>query len=74
MSPFGTAQKTHFCCRPGQRSANLSGLRVSENGSIFVPYVGKIRVSERTPDSARQLLQRQLEAVAPGAQVQLLDV
>lgn len=56
---------------PGERRADLSNLRVSEAGSIFVPYVGKIRVADRTPDSARQLLQRQLEAVAPGAQVQL---
>lgn len=56
---------------PGQRTANLTGMRVSESGTIFVPYVGKIRVSDRTPDSARQLLQRQIEAVAPGAQVQV---
>lgn len=56
---------------PGQRSTDLSDLRVSESGSIFVPYVGKVRVADRTPDNARLLLQRQLEAVAPGAQVQL---
>jgi polysaccharide export outer membrane protein len=36
-----------------------------------VPYVGKINVSGRTPDSARQLIQRQLEAIVPSAQVQL---
>ena len=56
---------------PGQRTANLDGMRVSESGSIFLPYVGKIRIAGRTPDSARQLLQRQLEAVVPGSQVQL---
>lgn len=56
---------------PGARSTNLSAVRVSANGTIFVPYVGKIRVADRTPDSARELLQRQLEAVAPGSQVQL---
>jgi polysaccharide export outer membrane protein len=56
---------------PGQRNADLSGLRVSENGSIFLPYVGQVHVADRTPDSARQLLQRQLESVVPGAQVQL---
>lgn len=56
---------------PGTRSTNLSGVRVSESGTIFVPYVGKVRVADRTPDSARELLQRQLESVAPGAQVQL---
>lgn len=56
---------------PGERSTNLTDLRVSSSGSIFVPYVGKIRVADRTPDGARSMLQRQLEAVAPGAQVQL---
>ncbi|MGJ8596831.1 polysaccharide biosynthesis/export family protein [Sulfitobacter sp.] len=56
---------------PGQRSVDLSALRVSENGMIFIPYIGKVRVVDRTPDSARQSLQRQLEAIAPGAQVQL---
>jgi polysaccharide export outer membrane protein len=54
-----------------QRVATLPNIRVSENGSIFVPYVGKVQVSGRTPDSARQLIQRQLEAIVPSAQVQL---
>ena len=54
-----------------QRVATLPSIRVSEGGSIFVPYVGKVNVSGRTPDSARQLLQRQLEAIVPSAQVQL---
>ena len=56
---------------PGQRSVILSALRVSSKGMIFIPYVGKVQVADRTPDSARQSLQRQLEAIAPGAQVQL---
>ncbi len=56
---------------PGERSADLRAMRVSETGSIFVPYVGKVQVSDRTPDSARQLLQRQMETILPGAQVQL---
>ena len=56
---------------PAQQVANLSGIRVSESGTIFVPYVGNIRVSGRTPGSARSLLQRRLEAIVPSAQVQL---
>ncbi len=59
---------------PEQRVANLPSLRVSETGTIFVPYVGKIKVSDRTPDSARALIQRQLEAIVPSAQVQLTMV
>lgn len=56
---------------PDQRVADLRGMRVSESGHIFVPYVGRIKVSGRTPDSARQLVQRQLEDIVPSAQVQL---
>lgn len=55
-----------------QRAAALTGLRVSGAGTIFVPYVGKLKVSGRTPDAARVLVQRQLEQSAPSVQVQLL--
>lgn len=56
---------------PGQRSVDLSGMRVSESGTVFIPYIGKVLISDRTPDNARQTLQRQIETVAPNAQVQL---
>ncbi|MEQ6249393.1 polysaccharide biosynthesis/export family protein [Sulfitobacter sp. HNIBRBA3233] len=56
---------------PGQRTARLDGMRVSETGTIFMPYIGKVRIADRTPDSARQLLQRQIDPIVPGAQVQL---
>ncbi|WP_432817262.1 polysaccharide biosynthesis/export family protein [Sulfitobacter sp. JB4-11] len=56
---------------PDERVASLPDMRVTEAGAIFVPYVGKIQVSGRTPDSARQLVQRQLEDIVPSAQVQL---
>ncbi|WP_298858742.1 polysaccharide biosynthesis/export family protein [uncultured Sulfitobacter sp.] len=56
---------------PGQRSVDLSNMRVASNGTIFIPYVGTVRVADRSPDNARQTLQRQLETIAPGAQVQL---
>jgi polysaccharide biosynthesis/export protein len=56
---------------PGQRSVELLGMRVSESGTIFMPYVGKVRIVNRSPDNARQTLQRQMGSVAPGAQVQL---
>lgn len=59
---------------PEQRVAELPNMRVSEAGTIFVPYVGKVQVTGRTPDSARQLIQRQMEAIVPSAQVQLAMV
>ncbi|MEM6303999.1 MAG: polysaccharide biosynthesis/export family protein [Pseudomonadota bacterium] len=56
---------------PEGRVASLPAVRVSENGTVFVPYVGKVQVSGRSPDSARGLIQRRLEPVVPSAQVQL---
>ncbi|MEO9457600.1 MAG: polysaccharide biosynthesis/export family protein [Lentilitoribacter sp.] len=56
---------------PGQPFSDLVGNVVSPNGTIFLPYVGKVKVSDRTPDSARSAIQRSLEAVSPSVQVQL---
>jgi len=56
---------------PDQRVADLRGMRVTDGGSIFLPYIGKVQVAGRSPDSARQLVQRQLEPIVPSAQVQL---
>ena len=57
--------------RPDQPATALTGLRVSETGMVFLPYVGAVKVGDRTPESARQLIQRQMEEIAPAAQVQL---
>ena len=54
-----------------QRVAPLGEIEVAPNGSIFVPYVGKITVAGMTPDLAREELQSALEAIVPSAQVQL---
>ncbi|MCE8005555.1 polysaccharide biosynthesis/export family protein [Aestuariivita sp.] len=54
-----------------QRSVDMSEIRVSSSGSIFVPYVGKVVVSGRTSDNARAQIQSELEAIVPSAQVQL---
>ncbi len=56
---------------PEERVATMPAMRVSQNGMIFVPYVGKLKVSGQTPDGARGLIQRQLEAIVPSAQVQV---
>jgi polysaccharide export outer membrane protein len=55
----------------GQPVSDLNGNIVSPNGTIFVPYVGKVKVSGRSADSARSAIQRSLEAISPSAQVQL---
>ena len=56
---------------PGQRQVDLGEQRVNENGSIFVPYVGNVRVAGTTPASARARVQAAIEPIATSAQVQL---
>lgn len=56
---------------PAERVATMDGVRVSENGTIYVPYIGRLNIAGRTPDAARSLVQRRLESIVPAAQVQL---
>lgn len=54
-----------------QKSVNMSGLTVSNTGTIFVPYLDEVNVRGKTPAQARQLIQDALEPIVPQAQVQL---
>ncbi len=54
-----------------QRSTEFSDVRVTASGMIFVPYVGKLKITGRSPENARALVQRKLEESVPSAQVQL---
>ncbi len=54
-----------------QKVVNIAGVRVTEAGTIFVPYIGYLNVAGRTPDSARQLIEEEMAAIVPSAQVQL---
>lgn len=56
---------------PTQRVVSLSKVLVSENGAVFVPYVGDVKVAGLTPDKARKKLQSEMESIVPSAQVQL---
>ncbi|GAA6202859.1 polysaccharide biosynthesis/export family protein [Aquicoccus sp. SU-CL01552] len=56
---------------PEQKETRLEEVKVSANGTIFMPYVGNITVTGLTPDLARAELQGALEAIVPSAQVQL---
>ncbi|WP_238366349.1 polysaccharide biosynthesis/export family protein [Mesobacterium pallidum] len=53
------------------KAVTMNGLRVSANGTIFVPYVYDVVVRGLTPDEARERIQSQLEPIVPSAQVQL---
>lgn len=56
---------------PQQRMTQLQGMKVAQDGSIFMPYLGKVSVRNMTPDVAREELQQALETIVPSAQVQL---
>jgi len=56
---------------PGQKMAVIKGLRVTSRGTVYVPYLEDVHVAGQTPDSARMLIQEQMDAILPSAQVQL---
>lgn len=55
----------------GQKTTPLPGLKVSEDGSLFLPYAGAVHVSGMTVDEARQAIQDKIATVVPSAQVVL---
>lgn len=64
-------QETSLLTAAAEKSVQLSGLRVSPNGMIFVPYINEVPVAGTTPERARALIAERLEVVVPDAQVQL---
>lgn len=56
---------------PGQRVVTMDGMRVGNDGSIFLPYIDRVRVAGLTPEAARQRVQSALDGTVPSAQVQL---
>lgn len=55
----------------GQKVIAMPDLRVSGAGTIFLPYVGDVRVAGLTATAARSLVEGKLRAIIPSAQVQL---
>lgn len=58
----------------GQRAANLEALRVDQSGQIFLPYVGVVKASGRTPDQLRQDITARLSSQTPDPQVEVVRV
>jgi polysaccharide export outer membrane protein len=56
---------------PGQKQIAIPPLTVSPDGTVFLPYAGKVYVAKMTPDGAREAVEMALLAVMPTAQVQL---
>jgi len=65
------AEDNSLLTSPGQRAAQLQDVRVSSNGRIFLPFVGELKVSGMSPDTARTRIEERLIETVPSAQVQL---
>jgi polysaccharide export outer membrane protein len=55
----------------GQRAAQLQDVLVSSGGVVFLPFVGDVRVSGMSPQSARDRIQELYADSSPSAQVQV---
>ena len=65
------SQDTSLLTSPGQPATTLSNLQVSPSGTIFVPYVGEVRINGMTQSQARLEVQDALSTISQSAQVQL---
>lgn len=54
-----------------QKSSAIQNLQVASDGTIFLPYIGKVKVTGLSPDAAREKIQTSLEPAMPSAQVLL---
>ena len=57
---------------PGQKFTPLQGLKVAEDGTLFLPYAGAVRVVGLSEDQARLAIQDKLATIMPSAQVTLV--
>lgn len=64
-------QENSLLTTPNAKSTAMAGLEVAADGTIFVPYVGDVVINGLTPDRARAEVQKEVERIAPAAQVQL---
>ncbi len=65
------AEENSLLTGPGQRSVQLQDTPVSSSGRIFLPFVGQMRVSGMSADTARNRIEERLTETIPSAQVQL---
>jgi polysaccharide biosynthesis/export protein len=64
-------QDNSLLTTPNSKSTSMREIAVSPSGTVFVPYVGDIVINGLTPDDARREVQKEVERIAPSAQVQL---
>ena len=65
------AEENSLLTNAGQRVAQLQEIQVNSDGRIFIPFVGNLRVSGMSPQTARARIESQLTQTIPSAQVQI---
>ncbi len=59
---------------PGQKIIPIENIMVSSAGTIFVPYLDRVKIAGLSEEAARLKIQDKLESIIPSAQVQLTAV
>lgn len=65
------AEENSLLTGPSQRSVQLQDTPVASDGRIFIPFVGSMKVSGMSPQTARSQVEQHLTVTVPSAQVQL---
>ena len=65
------AEENSLLTNAGQRVAQLQEIQVNSDGRIFIPFVGNLRVTGMSPQTARAQIESQLKQTIPSAQVQI---
>ncbi|ETX29673.1 polysaccharide biosynthesis/export family protein [Roseivivax isoporae] len=65
------SQENSLLTSTAEKSTQMQGLEVDQDGAIFVPYIDRVNVRGMTPSAARARIQRMLEPIVPSAQVLL---
>lgn len=65
------AEADSLLAGPGQRVAQLQDMQVASGGTVFLPFVGEIRVAGMAQNTARERIEERYTATIPSAQVQL---
>lgn len=65
------AEQDSLLAGPGQRVAQLQDMQVASGGTVFLPFVGEIRVAGMAQNTARARIEERYAETIPSAQVQL---
>jgi len=66
-----TTENDGLLTGPGQINVTFPDTRVSSAGKIFLPYIGEIRISGMSPETARARIEEAYIGALPSVQVQL---